>query len=106
MRTFHLVFLLTTLTTLVGCVSPQENYVANQCSDSFTLGKLLTNEYEACVIRENTKYQCRNYGFQEGTNEFSNCLMKVDSERRFQEQVRQQVQDEVNRNRFIYGDKK
>jgi hypothetical protein len=100
------IFLFAMLIALAGCVSPQESYVAKQCNDSFTFGKLLTNEYAACVARENSKYQCRSYGFKEGTTDFSKCLLQIDTERKFQAQVRQQVRDEVNSNRFIYGDYK
>lgn len=60
--------------------------------------RLGNSAYWSCLDREEKKQklqiernqirlQCKDYGFKEGTSDFSNCLMSVDSDRKTREQI-------------------
>lgn len=86
------------LLLVAGCAqSPKDKYVAEKCRETLNLSGLVNGDAEACFARETTKLQCKDYGFVEGTTDFSKCLMSVDSERK----VRRQISSEAERTRSM-----
>lgn len=85
------------LMLVTGCQSPKDRYLAEKCRSSLSFSGLVSGEAEACYARESTKLQCKDYGFVEGSADFSKCLMTVDSERK----VRRQISNEAERTRSM-----
>ena len=86
-----------TATMLVGCASPMENYVAKRCRNEISFSGLVSGNADACFKREEANYQCENYGFIQGTADFSRCLMTIDSERK----IRREISSEAERTRSM-----
>jgi hypothetical protein len=102
-RVFKILSFLSLAFLLNGCLSPRDHYVAKQCNDSFSMRGMVNGEYESCATRASAKFQCLNYGFKEGTLDFSKCLMAVDVDRKIQENINSEVRRQVERDRFING---
>ena len=86
------------LLIVVGCAqSPKDRYLAEKCRNTLSFSGLVSGEADACYEREAIKLQCKDYGFVEGSADFSKCLMTVDSERK----VRRQISNEAERKRAM-----
>jgi hypothetical protein len=86
------------LILVTGCAqSERDKYLAEKCQSSLSLAGYASGELDRCWAVEGAKKQCKDYGFTEGTADFSKCLMTIDSERK----VRQQISNEAERTRSL-----
>ncbi len=92
------IFLLAIVLIFTGCAQSQhDKYLAKKCENTLSFGGIISGKAEACYEMESAKLRCKEYGFNEGSSDFSKCLMAIDTERK----IKKQISDEAERTRFL-----
>lgn len=99
----RIILTLIMLAPLVACVSQRERYIADQCEATFNIRDVANGRWQSCADREGANYQCRSYGFYEGTPDFSKCLMTIDINKKIETKIDTEVKRQVDQQLFING---
>ena len=62
-----------------GCANQMADTVYKPCFDKANFIDYLDKSLEQCIKKINHNQKCVEYGFKQGSTEFSQCLMKLDN---------------------------
>jgi len=88
----NLIFLSFIALFVSGCSAPYEAHcdAITNFSAGFQCRQDAKAQHEREVNQRNYSAQCTGYGFKQGTNEFANCMMQMDANKRNQDALAQQ----------------
>ena len=67
------------LLMISGCANQMADTVYKPCFDKANFIDYLDKSLEQCIKKINHNQKCVEYGFKQGSTEFSQCLMKLDN---------------------------